>query len=316
MTLHRPPHVVVQGLTAFSILAAVTLVFWSATGTNATFWRLLGIASVPPASIPHTATIVIGPQASIYGPPDGAIASPAPVFGPPAVAIASGGQITFVNRLATPIVIRSTTAAPVPFRAVVAAHARTSVTLVRPGIYHYYDASAAHPLPPPDPNSEYPGPTPFTDPSDVIVPKSGTGPPRDGWIAVLGAVPGLRQRLTIPLNHAVFTPKVLVAVAGSTIVVSNRDTYAHNFVVDPSSPTGAAFIIDGVHDIPAYGARRALVLQQPGLYHVYCTMHTHVIGLIDGWHRVKPSLQGGAWSGDAHNPMEAWIIVLPATVMT
>jgi hypothetical protein len=106
----------------------------------------------------------------------------------------------------------------------------------------------------------------------------------------------------------------LVAVAGGTIMVMNHDEYAHNFVVDAMSPTGAAFLIDGTEDVPPHGAQRALVLQQPGLYHVYCTLHTRIVGLLGGWHRVVPHLQGGSWGSDAYDPMDAWIIVLPATM--
>jgi hypothetical protein len=66
-----------------------------------------------------------------------------------------------------------------------------------------------------------------------------------------------------------------------TIVVANHDTDAHNFVIDPSSPSGGAFIITGTDGEPPSGWQRSLVVQQPGLYHVYCSLHTDVVGQGD-----------------------------------
>ncbi len=304
MTPRFFPRNVTRGAIAAGALAALMVAGWSGSGANAAVWRLLGIGNVPPASMPRAVTI--------------ALPAHAPAFGPPAAAVMSGGQVTFVNGLAVPILVRSTTSAPAPFAMVIRAHARATVTLRRPGLYHYYDASTARPSTPPAPASlEYPAPTGYNKPSDVIVPKAGSGLPRQGWIAVLDRTPGLLQQLTIPAAHAVFTPKLLVAVAGSTISVVNHDEYAHNFVVDSASPTGAAFMIDGTHDTPTHGARRALVLQQPGLYHVYCTLHTQMAGMTGGWHDVTVRPASDGWgTGDDHDPMEAWIIVLPATVTT
>lgn len=59
------------------------------------------------------------------------------------------------------------------------------------------------------------------------------------------------------------------------------------------------------------------MLQQPGLYHVYCTLHTQMAGMTGGWHDVAARPASDGWgTGDDHDPMEAWIIVLPATVTT
>jgi len=280
------------------------LAFWSGSGPNADLWRLLGIESLPPAAMPRALTITIGGGATT------------PAFGPPAAAVAMGGQVTFVNLLPTSIVIRSTASAPTPFTATVAAGTQVEITLERPGLYHYYDAKTARPLPPPDnANTDYPTPPGYNAPSDVIISR-GTGLPRQGWIVVLDHVPGLRQRLTIPSGHAVFAPRVLVTIAGGAISVANHDALAHNFVVDPTSPTGAAFMIYGSRDVPSSGFQRVLILQQPGLYHVYCTLHTEVAGMMGPWHGVKANLQDGSWGGDDRDPMEAWIVVLPATATT
>jgi len=298
MVVRRP----LRALAALAAPAGLLLAFWAGGDPNASLWHILGIGGVPPAALPRALTIAIGAGAAT------------PAFGPPAAAVAAGSQVTFVNRLATPIMIRSTTSAPARFTAAVAAHAQVTVTLRHPGLYHYYDATTARPSPPPDnANTEYPAPPGYDAPSDVIISK-GAGLPRQGWIAVLDHVPGLRQQLTIPAGHSVFAPRVLVAVAGGDITVANHDTLAHNFVVDSTSPTGAAFMIDGSRDVPTHGFQRALVLQQPGLYHVYCTLHTHVVGTMGAWHGVMANMQDGSWGGDDHDPMEAWIVVLPATV--
>ncbi len=299
MALRRLPQTWLRGLAALGGLAMLLLVVWSSSGPNAALWRLLGIGGVPTATLPRTLSIVVTPSA--------------PAFGPTAAALAIGGQVTFVNRLNSALVVRSTVLAPTPFRLVVPAHSRASVTLDHPGLYHYYDAATAHPLPRTDgDDAEYHGWTPFTDPADVIATRAGKGLPRQGWIEVLDGVPGLQEHLIIPRGHSVFSPKVLTIVAGGTVIVVNRDTLPHNFVVDPFSPTGAAFMIDGAGNAPGQTPQRALVLQQPGVYHVYCSLHTRPAGLIDGWHGVVPSMRAGGWADQ--DPMDAWIIVLPATV--
>jgi hypothetical protein len=60
------------------------------------------------------------------------------------------------------------------------------------------------------------------------------------------------------------------------------------------------------------------VVQQPGIYHVYCTFHARVVGKRDGWRVLVPLRDPTAYETSAdyrdHNTMEAWIVVLPATV--
>lgn len=280
-------------------LACSLFLIWSSSGPNSALGHLLGMSGVPVSSLPRTLTIAITPRAAS--------------FSPPAAAIVRFGRVTFVDDLNTPIVVRSTEPSPSHFDLTIPAHGRATVALTRTGLYHYYDARTAHTLPS-DEDTEYSGPAPADDPSDVVVPTSGRGLPRQGWIAVLDGAPGLNQRLVIPRGHTVFEPKVLVSVAGGTIVVVNHDEYAHNFVVDPASPIGAAFLIDGSDAEPSQGWQRSLVLQRPGLYHVYCTLHTRVVGMMGGWHGVMAAHQQGAWAADGNDPMEAWIVVLPATV--
>lgn len=293
------PLAAVASLAIAGGLACSLFLIWSSSGPNSALGRLLGMGGVPVSSLPRTLTIAIRPRGAS--------------FSPPAAAITRFGRVTFLNDLDTPIVVRSTAPSPSQFNLTIPAHGRAMVALTRVGLYHYYDARTARTLPSAA-DTEYPGLAPADDPSDVIVPISGRGLPRQGWIAVLDGAPGLNQRLVIPRGHTVFEPKVLVSVAGGTIVVVNRDEYAHNFVVDPASPIGAAFLIDGSEAEPSRGWQRSLVLQRPGLYHVYCTLHTRMAGMMGGWHGVVAALKQGAWAADSNDPMEAWIVVLPATV--
>src|SRR5581483_8010910 len=99
-------------------------------------------------------------------------------------------------------------------------------------------------------------------------------------------------------------------IVGSTITISNHDVDSHNFVVDPASPAGAAFVINGSDTEPSNGWRRSLVVPQSGIYHVYCTRHTVVVGKQGGWNVVAPRASASGYIDQ--DPMEAWIIVLPA----
>jgi plastocyanin len=107
-------------------------------------------------------------------------------------------------------------------------------------------------------------------------------------------------------------PKAMVAVVGSTITVANHDADAHNLVMDPASPSGAAFVINGTNAEPPHGWQHVLVLRQPGLYHMYCTIHTHVVGTLAGWRMVAPRPNASGYAD--HDPMELWVIALPAYV--
>ncbi len=218
---------------------------------------------------------------------------------PPAVALGVGGTVSFANQSTRPVLIRSDQLAPAPFSLFLAPRSRRSIQLHRPGLYHYYDARTGRPT------REVSG-------NLVIVATRKGVPTREGWIAVLSGVPSLRSELVVPSGQYVFTPKVVVALAGSTIEVRNDDEYRHNFVTDPASPIGGAFIVSGMNDEHGTGWQRVLVPQQPGLYHVYCTLHTTVLGRADGWRVVAPRRATG-YSYVANDPMEAWIIVLPAT---
>lgn len=271
------------GLIAVLVATCLTLL-WLAAGPNAVSSRVLGIPDVSPAHMPVGLTVTLSRRGTL--------------FAPRVAVIAAGGSVTFDDTINTPVDIHAAPQSPATFRLHLNPDEHHTIRLSRPGLYHYYDALTAHPVG-------------VVDNNEVLNATGGVGAPREGWIAVVPGPPGLQAQLTVPRNQDLFTPKALVTIVGSTVVVSNHDADAHNFVIDPGSPSGAAFIIDGTDREPPSGWQRDLIVQQPGLYHLYCTMHTKVVGTVDGWHLVVPRRAASGFHD--HNPMEAWIIALPAT---
>ena len=105
-----------------------------------------------------------------------------------------------------------------------------------------------------------------------------------------------------------------VANVGGTLTIHNHDSDAHNIVSDPADPTGAAFELFGTDDEPtALGAARSITFSAPGLYHLYCSMHTKVAGHAGAWQVVTPSDAQASGYAD-HNPMDAWVLVVPIGV--
>jgi plastocyanin len=266
-----------------ALLVAVVLVSWGFVAADPALQRLLGMDDVVAGTLAQSLTTTVSPSTQ--------------TFSPEVAAVVSGSRVRIINALATPVDVRTTSLAPAQFNLWLAAHAQAYVRLDRPGLYQYYDALSA-------------APRRIEAGNTVFRARSKSVSPHQGWIAVVGNVPSLQEQLSVPANHDLFSPKVLVAEVGSTIVVTNHDNESHNFVVDPASPAGAAFIVAGSDTEGPTGWRRVLVVQQAGLYHVYCTLHTRLVGLRDGWQVVVPRMTA---SGFADNdPMEAWIIVLPS----
>jgi plastocyanin len=264
-------------------LALFALLLWSLFGPNPALQDAVGMSDAIAAPVPSAATIVVSPATD--------------AFTPRVAAVAVGSEITFVNQLAEPVTIRTTVSSPSSLSLSVPPHGRATIHLPITGLYQYFDTRTARP------GHVSAGSTTLKGiPVGAI--------PREGWIAVLGEIPGLRSRLLVPKGNDLFAPKALVTVVGSTVVVANNDEDAHNFVLDPASPAGAAFIITGTDGEPPSGWQRALVLQQPGLYHVYCTLHTKVVAIQGGWHVVVPRPKASGFADS--NAMEAWIVVLPA----
>jgi plastocyanin len=193
--------------------------------------------------------------------------------------------------------VRTTRLSPASFSLALRPGQARSVNLTRVGLYHYFDAAVDRA-------------TRIDDGNQIVV-SPRKAPVRQGWIAVIPRAPGLHGSFVVPNGEDLFTPKMIVTIVGSAIVITNHDTDAHNFVVDPHSPTGGAFIIYGQDAEPPSGWQRLFVAQQPGLYHLYCTLHTKPIGKVGGWTLVAPRSPKASGFKD-HNPMEAWVVVLPA----
>lgn len=272
------------GATLSTLLVAAALLTWGVVGADPPLQHLLGMNEARATSLPHTSTIALTSAAT---------------FSPAVAAVAAGSGVRFTNALDSPVEVRTTALSPAQLVVPIGAHAQATVRLDRPGLYQYYDALTARP------RRTVVG-------STVLAALPGSGTPRQGWIAVLGSLPSLQGRLTIAAGHDLFRPMVQVALVGSTILVANQDSDAHNLVIDPSSPAGAAFIVSGTDAERPTGWQRALVVRQAGLYHVYCTLHARVVGVRDGWQVLVPRVHASGYDDD--EPMEAWIIVLPATV--
>lgn len=281
----RPPDLLSLGALACCVLTAIALLLVIMGSLDKSLGSALGVSTVQATAIANSATISVAPATG--------------AFSPPVVAVVTQSTVTFSNQRDTPLLVQSAALDPVQFGLRISPHSQATLRLARQGLYHYYDAASARALP-------------AVAGNDVIVARSGAAPPLQGWIAVLASVPSLREQLTVPLDHDLFAPRVLVAVVGSAITVANNDTDAHNFVVDPASPVGAAFVIEGSDAEPPHGWQRVLVVQQPGLYHIYCTLHTRVVGTVGGWNVVVPTHDASGYSD--HDPMESWIVALPATV--
>jgi plastocyanin len=280
--MHRNLLVLLLGLGTAAVSVSGALLLWSSIGSAPTWSPALGTSSVAVAPVGHSLSISL--SMSINN------------FEPRAGVIVSGGTATFSNNSDTPLVIRTAARAPQSFALRVGPDGRATIRLVRPGLYHYYDALTSH-LGPVVANNQ------------VVTSAAGSSSPREGWLAVITRAPAAASTLTVPRGQDLFSPKLIVAVVGDTIVVANHDEDAHNFVVDPASPTGAAFVLDGTQNEPPSGWKRVLVLRTAGLYHIYCTFHTRVVGTQDGWHVVVPRPKASGYH--SHNPMEAWIVVLP-----
>lgn len=265
------------------LLVIAGLLLWIAPTADARLRQGLGIELVSPAVLPQAMSI--------------SLTSPANVFEPAAGIIETGGWVTFRNPTSSTIWVRTTVPSPTSFSDRIASHGHLRIQLDDPGLYHYYDALTAQPIR-------------VVANNEVLHRLPGTNRVRQGWIAVLPRAPAsTRSLLDVPKGQDLFSPKALVTVVGATVVLTNHDADAHNFVIDPASPAGAAFVIDGTDKEPPHGWQRALVIEQSGLYHVYCTMHTRVVGTAQGWKMVVPRMKASGYHDQ--NPMEAWIIALP-----
>ncbi|HVA88984.1 MAG TPA: hypothetical protein VNL71_04000 [Chloroflexota bacterium] len=230
------------------------------------------------------------------------VSSAVPAFTPRVTLAEPGQSIQFSNSLAQPLQITSASHDPAQFSLTVPSNGAATLTLTTPGLYHYFDGSTAHVVD-------------FQADNDVVDSLPGAPSqdlPLQGWIYVPGnaGVP-YDSAIHVPALHDLMSPHAAVVHVGGSVLLHNGDTDAHNMVTDPNDPTGAAFELLGTDGEPAIGgAVRQVTFTATGLYHIYCSIHTRVVGQVGGWNVVVPRDNVASGYAD-RDPMEAWILVVP-----
>lgn len=220
----------------------------------------------------------------------------------PRVALAKPGQsIEFTNAMAQTLQLTAAPHDPAQFSLSVPSGGSASLTLTTPGLYHYFDGSTAHVID-------------YQADNDVVnsLPDAPSQDlPLQGWIYVPGnaGIP-YDSAIHVPALHDLMSPHAAVIHVGGSVLLHNGDSDAHNMVTDPNDPTGAAFEVLGTVGEPGIGgATRQVTFTAPGLYHIYCSIHTRVIGQMGGWNVVVPRDDSASGYPD-RDPMEAWILVV------
>lgn len=251
-----------------------------ATGCGALAW-----AKVAPTPAPIVVSVTSG----------------VPVFTPRVAVAPIGRTVVFHNANGSALRIETAPHAPAAFNLIVPSDGSARLTLTRPGLYHYYDAVTARIVD-------------YQAANDVVNALPGASHPdlpNQGWLIVPG--PGgisSDDRINVPSAHDLFTRRAIVTHVGGSIVIHNHDTDAHNIVTDPADPTGAAFELLGTDGEPAIGgAERRITFTKPGLYHIYCSIHSRVVGRVGQWQVVVPRDSNASGYAD-RDPMDAWILVL------
>lgn len=231
-----------------------------------------------------------------------AVSSDIPVFTPRLVLASAHQTVVFTNGSGQDVQITTTPHNPAQFNLVVPSGGSARLSLTTPGIYHFYDANSAHVID-------------YAANNDVVRALPGAPNPdlaNQGWIIVPGAggVP-LHASINVPNGNDLLSPHVAAVRVGGSITIHNHDTDPHNIVTDPADPTGVAFELLGTDGEPTInGAERRITFTEPGLYHLYCSIHTKVVGQVGRWQVVIPR-DGHATGFPDHNPMEAWFLVTP-----
>ncbi len=229
-----------------------------------------------------------------------------PIVMQPVVLAYHGQQVVLDNQTGRTIVFATTPHAPTRLRLLVAAHTRLRFTFSAPGIYHLYDKRSAYV------NAYQAG-------SDVVRTRpsakyAASDNPLQAWIVAPGqsGLP-LDAHINIPNGSDLFSPPVVAVAVDGTVILHNYDGDAHNIITDVNDPIDAAFELYGTTQEPStHGAERRLIVTQPGLYHIYCSLHAMVMEHAGKWSVVVP--HGSSASGfRAHNAMQAWVLVVPAT---
>ncbi len=231
-----------------------------------------------------------------------AVTADVPVLSP-RVALAQPQQaIVFTNTTAQDLEIQTTPHSPAQARLTVPAGGTARLTLTTPGLYHFYDAATAHVI-------DYAA---ATDVLHTLPNAPIPDLPDQGWVVVPGpgGVP-VNESIDVPAQNDLMAPRVGAVRVGGSIILHNHDTDPHNMVTDPADPTGAAFELLGTDGEPSiHGAERRITFSEPGLYHVYCSIHSHVMTTVGGWQMVMPRDSHATGYADG-NPMEAWFLVVP-----
>ncbi len=255
----------------------------------------IALATVAWFGVTHAATLT-QPAVGVT------ISADVPAFTPRVVLAQVGQIVQFSNTTARDVDLVGTPHNPAPFHLTLPSGGTVSLTLSRPGLYHYYDAAEAHVVD-------------FQAGSDVVRARPDAPDPNltaQGWIIVPGpgGVPA-DARIDVPALHDLFDPQATAVRVGGSVVIHNHDTDAHNIVTDPADPAGAAFELLGTDGEPTIGgAERRVTFTRPGLYHFYCSIHTRVAGMSAPMQMVVPRDSNASGYADGE-PMETWVLVLP-----
>jgi len=216
-----------------------------------------------------------------------------------------GQQVVLDNETTHALAFATTPHGPATLRVHVGPHARVSFSLPSPGLYHLYDTRTAYV-------------DAYQAGSDVVRSRSNEAytsgnAPLQAWIVAPGrtGVP-LDARMDVPRGYDLFFPPVVAIEVDGSVMLSNHADDAHNVITDANDPTGAAFELFGTKQDPTgQGEERRLTITQPGLYHIYCSLHAMPMGQAGRWSVV--GVRNGDASGyKARNAMEAWILVTPS----
>src|SRR5438552_470294 len=97
-----------------ALVCGVLLVL-SVTGPNPVLQRVLGMSSVHVSTLPRLVSVVVSPRTS--------------TFSPRVTVVTLGGGVTFTNRLAAPLLVRSAARDPAQFAVRIAARGQATVHL-------------------------------------------------------------------------------------------------------------------------------------------------------------------------------------------
>jgi len=229
------------------------------------------------------------------------VSNAVPAFTPRVIVAQANQPIAITNESDHSLLLSTTPHAPSSVQLTVQPGATNHFTLTTPGLYHFYDGAIAHVID-------------YAADNDVVRAlqnASNQNLPSQGWVFVpgLSGVP-LNQHIEVPNGNDLLDPLVAVAQVGGSVSIHNGDTDPHNLVTDPADPTGIAFELLGTDGEPAiHGATRRIIFTEPGLYHIYCTIHAMLMGQAGGWQVVMPRDVKATGFLD-HNPMEAWFLAV------